>query len=178
MKYRVGQKILLGQTRTTMGSSRITVLQTVMVTITDIKTGAPGFYSKKASPLPSLLAQDENGQRYGRNWLHWPEGTSSDPEIVWARLNANNEEEGPPLHELCRLYNREVACRMGQRDRCLLEGPRGRPFPMETFDLGDAKFCRRHDFIICPGDDVCPECNVLSRKHRVPARAAGLILQR
>ena len=178
MNYKIGQEILLAQTRANFGSSRIVVVRTLMVAITEMKTGAPGFYSMKASSLPSLLAKGNDGHRYGRNWKHWPEATACDPEIVWVRLNEKDDADGPQLHELCRLYNRDVACRMGQRDRCLLESARGQPFPMEAIDIGSAKFCLRHDYIICPGDEECPECNVLGRKRRVPARGAGLLLQR
>jgi hypothetical protein len=80
--YRIGQKINLWQVDVRNRETRI--LKSVIVTITEEKTGVLGHWSKKPQTHQSLRAVDDQGLVYEKHWRIWPESQTATFADRWS----------------------------------------------------------------------------------------------
>jgi len=99
--YNIGDKVCLWKERVELGA--VTVLKEVMVTITDVKTGAPGEFTDKPSDLQSLRGVGDDGELYEKHWEVWPESQTSDYQDQWSWKQDGNDFWIPK--EAFRAYN-------------------------------------------------------------------------
>lgn len=81
--YNIDQKVCLWQIQAIPGSRQIVVLKEVIVTITEMKTGAPGEHSREPSSLQSLRGIGDDGNLYEKHWEEWPESQTNDFQSQW-----------------------------------------------------------------------------------------------
>lgn len=87
--YVVGQKVRLWGIKVSPGLIEVT--RDVTVTITEIKTGVPGEFSRTPSRSQSLKAVAENGTVYEKHWESWPESQTNTFQGVWSHRKDDGE---------------------------------------------------------------------------------------
>ena len=75
--YNVGQRVNLWNVEIDTEARRTRILKSVIVTITDIKTGVPGDYSRRPSSFASLRGLGDDGKVYEKHWDYWPESQTN-----------------------------------------------------------------------------------------------------
>lgn len=142
MAYRIGQRVCLWQE--VLEGDVVRVLQEVMVTIADIKTGVPGSVSGKPTSSQSLRGLGDDGKVYEKHWNHWPESQTSDFAEQWSFTDGGNwgvpfwvPKEAVYAHNNLRMANERFKggnpiVRLDVNDQPILP-------------KGDVVYCGRHD---------------------------------
>lgn len=95
-KYQIGQKINLWQIHVD-GENRTThVLKSVLVTVTEVKTGVLEDYTDKPSTDESVRAVTEDGQVYERFWDRVPISQTTDFYGQWSLRDDGENIPGYP----------------------------------------------------------------------------------
>lgn len=159
MNYRVGQKINLWQTEVSLEERLTRVHRSVVVTITEVKTGTPGEFSGKPVSLQSLRGLGDDGQIYEKHWDHWPESQTNDFASQWSRCE---QWDWALPREAAHAYNefvREGKQKYNMVDRIV--GPDGN----DIVPQGDVERCEVHDQYHHVGDEMkCFVCFLEKRK--------------
>lgn len=155
MQYRVGQKVNLWQVEVFPDERIVRVLRSVIVTITDVKTGVPGHWSRTPSSQQSLRGLGDDGHTYEKHWESWPESQTRDFSDQWTHCE-HWDWEAP--REATDAYNSFV--REGKRKYNLVDrivGPDGK----DIIPGGDTEHCTTHDLYRNAGDTFgCIDCRL------------------
>lgn len=157
MIYRIGQRVNLWQTGVFPGERLTRVQRSVVVNITEVKTGTPGEFSGSPVSLQSLRGMGDDGQIYEKHWDSWPESQTNDFSDQWS---FRRDGHWIPL-EAVSAYNRFV--REGKErfkvvDRIV--GPDGN----DIIPKGDVLHCMEHDQYHHAGDQMgCFVCFLRSQ---------------
>lgn len=154
MSYNVGQKVNLWRIEVD-GPNRVTrVLKSVVVTITETKTGVLGEFSRKPVSLQSLRGIGDDGTSYEKHWDSWPEGQMNDFSDQWSTVDDSEDFWIPK--EATSAYHNFV--RYGKRELKVVDrivGPDGN----DIIPQGDVTHCEKHDEYDNVGDPIgCIEC--------------------
>lgn len=154
-----GNKICLWKESPEIKEGKVVVVQEVIVTITDTKTGVPGEWSNKPARQQSLRGLGDDGKIYEKHWDEWPE-SQTDLAGQWSMRDDDGEvwipQEAAHLHNKLNDHNRR----------------HGDTHPLKRVDLqgnpilpkGDLSRCEAHDEYLLPGHK-CFQC-LLGRKRR------------
>jgi hypothetical protein len=82
--YKTGQKVCLWQISNVPGSKKITVLKSVIVTITEIKTEAPCVREGKKVDVYSISGRGDDDKRYVKHWKQLSESQGGDYSPRWS----------------------------------------------------------------------------------------------
>jgi hypothetical protein len=154
-----GQKVCLWKEE--VSKEGVVVVKEVNVTITDIKTGVPGEWSRKPVHQQSLRGLGDDGKVYQKHWDSWPESQTDDFMSQWSvRIDDDGEvwipQEAAHLHNKLNEHNRR----------------HGETHPLKRVDLqgnpilpkGDLTRCEAHDEYLLPGHK-CFQC-LLGRQRK------------
>jgi hypothetical protein len=139
--FEIGQVVCLWHEDVT--ESGVTVLKEVLVTLTDIKTGVPGEWSRIPSTRQSLRGLGDDGNVYDKHWDVWPETQLDDFMTVWSIRDDAPEgflvwqpkEAIHAYNALNRHNDRHPDERLERRDLS------GNPI----LPKGDISYCEKHD---------------------------------
>jgi len=135
----------------------VTVLKEVLVTITEVKTGVPGFFSLKPVSMHSLRGIGDDGKLYEKHWVNWPESQTNDYLGQWS---IRDDGEGDDrfwipkeavhahnmLSDLKKQFPNEKIVRLDKS---------GQPIVPK----GDVEYCEKHDDYRHKGSK-CFECAI------------------
>jgi hypothetical protein len=145
MAYYEGQRVALWQTKIEVkkNTTQIVVLKEVIVTITEMKTGVPGKFSRERSSRQSLRGLGDDGKVYEKHWDSWPELSSgpSDFSSLWSSRDdgvGRNKVWSPA--EAVHVYNNTISKRLGDNDFTLTDATGAAILPK-----GDVVYCEKHD---------------------------------
>ncbi len=162
--YHVGQRICLWQMHIDFKNKLAIVVQEVIVTITEWKTGVPGYFSQEPVSGRSLKATSSMGLLYKKHWESWPESQTSCFTDQWSLRIDGMTPEGLPAEEGSLdsfWYPKEAASEYGDATRhgFSVVDIHGNPMVPK----GDVVLCREHnsyDHVGIP----CLECYLEDRK--------------
>ena len=159
MSHTIGQKVNLWQTEILPKERLTRVLKSVVVTITEVKTGTPEEFSGTPVSLQSLRGLGDDGHVYEKHWESWPESQTSDFATQWSPCEHWN---WAIPREAVHAYNdfvREGKQRYNVVDRIV--GPDGN----DIIPQGDVERCESHDQYYHVGDEMkCFVCFLEKRK--------------
>ncbi len=138
--YSVGQKVCLWQIR--REETVLRVLREVIVTITEIKTGVPGEFSRKPVSYQSLKGTDEHGVVYEKSWNVWPESQTDNFVESWTEREDGGEDF--PFwvpREAVYVYSAISRANKRNKQKLPLVDESGAPIKPK----GDAVYCEKHD---------------------------------
>lgn len=141
MPYEVGQVVCLWQEELRPG--RVTVLKEVLVTITGVKTGVPGEFSRRPVSMHSLRGIGDDGKPYEKHWDSWPESQTNDFLGQWTfRDDGEGDDRFWIPMEAVHAYNtlnafkkhfpNEPVVRLDKSDKPIVP-------------KGDVEYCEKHD---------------------------------
>ncbi|GEM_PF-3275603 len=140
MIYAIGQNICLWQVRQEFGSAELCVLKEVIVTITEIKTGAPGEFSGNPVSSQSLRGIGDDGKIYEKHWNSWPESQTRDFVDQWSiRDDGEGIQRFWIPKEAIHVYD-AASCRKGPSEFILINQSGAAIKPK-----GDVVYCEEHD---------------------------------
>jgi hypothetical protein len=93
MAYVIGQKVCLWQEDIRHGMG-VVVLKEVIVTVTEIKTGVPGHWSRTPVSSQSLRGIGDDGKVYEKHWESWPESQTNCFTDQWS-MRDDGEGDDP-----------------------------------------------------------------------------------
>lgn len=94
--FKVSQKVCLWQLA--HGLRGILVMKEVVVTLTEVKTGALGALSREPVSMQSLRGVGDDGKHYEKHWESWPESQTGTFSDQWSWRE--DELEGDPMMEV------------------------------------------------------------------------------
>lgn len=145
--YAIGQKVCLWQIAHSNQPTippTIHIFKEVIVTITEIKNGVPGEFSRKPVSSQSLRGIGDDGKTYEKHWESWPESQTNDFIEQWSMREdgADGERFWTP-HEAIYVYDavsRHQKHEGGERIKIV-----GFPSGEEMKPEGDITYCQEHD---------------------------------
>lgn len=152
--FKVGQKVNLWQIEVLLRERLTRVHRSVVVTITEVKTGTPGEFSGTPTMLQSLRGIGDDGLVYEKHWNHWPESQTNDFATQWSPCE---HWDWASPHEAIYAYNsfvREGKQKYNMVDRIV--GPDGK----DIIPQGGVERCKIHDQYYHAGDDGEMRCFV------------------
>ena len=141
MPYEVGQVVCLWQEELRPG--KVTVLKEVLVTITGVKTGVPGFFSLKPVSMQSLRGIGDDCKLYEKHWVNWPESQTNDYLGQWSsRDDGEGDDRFWIPKEAVHAYNtlNDLKKRFPDEQIVRLDKS-GQPIVPK----GDVEYCEKHD---------------------------------
>jgi hypothetical protein len=154
MQYRVGQKVNLWQTEVLPKERLTRVHNSVIVTITEVKTGVPGHWSRTPTSHQSLRGVGDDGRIYEKHWESWPESQTNDFLTQWSPCE---HWDWAMPREAVQAYNDFVY--FGKQKHNVVDrivGPDGN----DIVPQGDVERCETHDQYYHAGDDGDTKCFV------------------
>lgn len=140
MTYAIGQKVCLWQVEHTPGSANLTVAKEVIVTVTEIKNGVPGEFTREPVSLQSLRGVGDDGKTYEKHWETWPESQTNDFIDQWS---IRDDGEGDQKFWIPKeaVYVYDMASRRNRPSALTLVDPSGTTIKPK----GDVVYCEVHD---------------------------------
>ena len=162
MAFTIGQKVCLWQVMqgVSFGSldnpcCKIPILKEVIVTITEIKTGVIGEWSRKPVSSQSLRGIGDDDKVYEKHWDSWPESQTHDFGVQWSMRDdgAGGESQGLWIpREALHVYN-DVSCENRRIAHIKHENRRIAHVKLALVNVesaamkpkGDITYCETHD---------------------------------
>ncbi len=147
----IGDKVNLWQYEIDVRNRLTRVTKSVIVTITETKTGAPGEFSRQPVSSQSLRGTGDDGLMYEKHWDSWPESQTSDFQEQWtARFEGGDfwipKESTSVYHDFAKYGKKKLKV----VDR--LVGPDGN----DIVPQGDVLHCKKHDEYYDKNDQCFP----------------------
>ena len=158
MSYAIGQKVCLWQIKVSCGEIR--VLKEIIVTITDMKTGVPGQWSREPMSLQSLRGLGNDGQLYEKHWNSWPEAQTRDFIEQWSPHKEGENywipQEAVYVYDTVSRNNKLQSQFSGEIRLVDQTGQLIKP-------KGDVVYCEEHDRYSHAGDE-CFWCHIAKQQ--------------
>lgn len=150
--YKIGQKVCLWDLEFSFENPAVRVSREVIVTIIEIKTGAPGEFSRQPVSSQSLRAVAEDGTEYDKHWESWPESQTNTFTSHWSFRRDNGQFWTP--REAMHVYN-EFSDAKKKYPELQLVGIDGKLIK----PTGDALvYCDKHDSYEYESTQWTPNC--------------------
>jgi hypothetical protein len=158
MPFQIGQKVCLWHVHLSLASRGLIILREVIVTITEVKTGVPGHFSRKPVSWQSLRGIDEHGKMYEKHWDSWPESQTMDFTDQWSG-HTDTISTGVGTSATVRWIPKEAVSVYGAGSKI------HKPHPLPIIDesgnpmkpKGDIEYCEKHDWYEHRGNK-CWQC--------------------
>lgn len=157
MGHEKGQKVCLWHEVVDQDAGIVRVIKEVIVTLTDVKTGTPGEFSRTPMSGQSLRGIGDDGKLYEKHWNEWPESQTDDFMDRWSvRTDGEGDNSFWAPREATYAHNRLI-------DRNLNHGAtHGIFYRVDTkgepiLPKGDVIHCEKHDQYDYPGSK-CFRC--------------------
>lgn len=152
MAYTIGQKVCLWRVKHNWGLVEIRVLKEVIVTITEVKTGVPGEFSRDPVSSQSLRGIGDDGKTYEKHWDSWPESQTNDFIDSWS-MRDDGEGDDQFWVPMEAVYIYDAASRRREPPAFTLIDQSDAPIKPK----GDVVYCEKHDHY-SHKDGVCIFC--------------------